>query len=552
MNDTRFEQQLRAALRAEADRRIDVDRAWTRFQRRRQASRRGRRLAVAAVAAAAVVAVVAVLVPAAVVRRGGPATGSARASSPTLTVVPGTGLARGQELRVRLAGFPKRATVMVYECAGTPAAGSLPGCGAAASSYLYTGATGSASGVFIAQPEAGTAADRTRTPCRQQCVLVGRVIKVGAGPAANPAPMATAPLSFSATAAPGLANSWLVDLSWVSATDGWALAAQPCVSGTCVRLAHTTDGGQHWQALPSPPAQFQDGTVDCSKVACVSGVQFASPTVGYLYGPALLMTSDGGRTWHAQPGLQVETLAIAGSQVYRVGYDHLGCPGPCQPTLQRATVGSSVWRPLISKLAYSDGVAAQIVSSGSTLLLAMFSNQAQGFAQAVVYRSADGGATWQQSTDPCSGPGAGTNSEAGELTDLAGAPAGLLAGLCSPRSGSGTFVVTSADGGQSWQTAGALPGVQALAMLAAASPTTLAVSTGVTGGSGTFTARLLVTTNAGRHWTTAATETQQILQAGVPAWLGFRTSQAGTWISGPHSIWTTNDGGLHWTRTRFP
>jgi hypothetical protein len=549
MNDTRFEQQLRAALRAESDRRIDVDRAWNRFQRRRQASRRGRQLAMAAMAAAAVVAV---LVSAAVVRRGGPTTGSARAASPTVTVVPGTGLAGGQELRVRLAGFPKRATVMVYECAGTPTAGSPPGCGAAASSYLHTGATGSASGAFIVQSAAGTAPNRTRTPCRQQCVLVGRVIRVGAGPPANPAPMATARLSFSATAVPGLANWSLVDLSWVSATDGWALAAQPCGSGTCARLAHTTDGGLHWQALPSPPAQLQDGTVDCSKVACVSAVQFASPTVGYLYGPGLLMTSDGGRTWHAQPGLQVEALAIVGSQVYRVGYDHLGCPGTCQPTLQRATIGSSTWRPLIGQLAYSDGVSAQIVSSGSTVLLAMFSNQAQGFTQPVVYRSADGGATWQQSTDPCSGPGTGGNSAEDYLTDLAGAPAGLLAGLCSPRSGSGTFVVTSSDGGQSWQTAGALPGVQPLALLAAASPTTLAVSTGATGGSGAFTAQLLVTTDAGRHWTAAATETQQIPQAGVPAWLGFATSQTGTWISGPHSIWTTNDGGLHWTRTQFP
>jgi hypothetical protein len=551
MNDTRFEQQLRAALRAESDRRIDVDRAWNRFQRRRQASRRGRRLAVAAVAAAAVVAV---LVPAAVVRRGGPATGSAKASSPTLTVVPGTGLAGGQELRVRLAGFPRRATVMVYECAGTPTAGGLPGCGTAASSYLYTGASGSASGVFMVQPAAGSASNRTRTPCRQQCVLVGRVIKVGAGPPANPAPMATAPLSFSDTAMPGLANSWLVDLSWVSATDGWALAAQPCVSGTCARLAHTTDGGVHWQALPSPPAQLQDGTVDCSRVACVSGMQFASPTVGYLYGPALLMTRDGGRTWHAQPGLQVETLTIVGSQVYRVGYDHGGCPGPCLPTLQRATIGSSAWRPLISQLAYPDGSdAAQIVSAGSTLLLAMFGNQAGPLpAQAVVYRSADDGATWQQSTDPCSGRGAGGNGEEDDLTYLAGAPAGLLAGLCSPRSGSGTFVVTSSNGGQSWQTAGAPPGVQAPALLAAASQTTLAVSTGAVGGSGAFTARLLVTTDAGEHWTTAATETQQIPQAGVPAWLGFETSQTGTWISGPHSIWTTKDGGLHWTRTRFP
>jgi hypothetical protein len=486
---------------------------------------------------------------------GGPAsTGRATASSPTMTITPSTGLVGGQELQVRLAGFPRRATVMVYECAGAPQAGGLHGCGGAASSYLYTGGTGSASGVFTAQPAAGTGPNGTGTPCRQQCVLVGRVIKLGARLPPNPAPMATAPLSFSATAMPGLAYSWLVDLSWVSATDGWALAAQPCIFGTCARLAHTTDGGVHWQALPNPPAQFQDGTVDCVKAACVSGVAFASPAVGYLYGPALLMTSDGGRTWRAQPGLQVETLTIAGGQVYRVAYDHGGCPGPCSPTLQRAAIGSSAWRPLNGQLAYpgrSD--AAQIVASGSALLLAMFGSQAGPVsAQAVVYRSADGGATWQQRTDPCSGRGAGGMTEEEDLTDLAGAAGGFFAGLCSPHTGSGTFVVTCSDGGQSWQTAGALPGVQGPALLVAASQTTLAVSTGTVGGSGAFTARLLVTTDAGRHWTTAATETQQILQAGVPAWLGFETAQIGWWISGPHGVWGTKDGGLHWTRTRFP
>jgi len=487
-------------------------------------------------------------------RGGSPSTGSATASSPTLTVTPSTGLVGGQELQVRLAGFPNRATVMLYECARAPSAGGLPGCGAAAITSLHTGSTGRASGVFTAQSGADTGPDGTTAPCRQQCVLVGRVIKLGAGPPPSPALTATAHLSFSATATPVLADSWLVDLSWVSATDGWALAAQPCISGTCARLAHTTDGGARWHALPSPTAEFQDGTVDCSKVACVSAMQFASPTVGYLYGPGLLMTSDGGRTWRVQPGPQLETLTIVGRQVYRVAYDHGGCPGPCMPTLQRAAIGSSAWRPVIGQLAYPDrSDAAQIVASGSTLLLAMFGSQAGPMpAQAFVFRSADGGATWQQRSDPCSGRGPGGINEEEDLIDLAGAPGGFFAGLCSPHSGAGTFVITSSDSGQSWQTAGVLPSVQPLALLAAASSTTLAVSTAATGGTGPFTARLLVTTDAGRYWTTVATQIQQIPQAGVPAWLGFETAQIGTWISGPHSIWTTMDGGLHWTRASFP
>jgi hypothetical protein len=74
MDDIRFEE-LRAALQNESDRRIDVNRAWDRFQRRRpQASKRRRRL-IAAVTTAAVVA--AVSVSAAVVRVDG------RVSSPS-------------------------------------------------------------------------------------------------------------------------------------------------------------------------------------------------------------------------------------------------------------------------------------------------------------------------------------------------------------------------------------------------------------------------------------------------------------------------------------
>jgi hypothetical protein len=42
MNNARFEQ-LRTALETESDRRIDVDRAWSRFQRRRPQPRKQRR-----------------------------------------------------------------------------------------------------------------------------------------------------------------------------------------------------------------------------------------------------------------------------------------------------------------------------------------------------------------------------------------------------------------------------------------------------------------------------------------------------------------------------
>lgn len=355
--------------------------------------------------------------------------------------------------------------------------------------------------------------------------------------------------SSSGTGTVATVSRALQDLSWVSPNDGWALGSRRCTAGRCAHLEHTTDGGGRWQALPDPPAELPNGVYGCPQLRCVSGISFASPTTGYLYGPALLMSGDGGRSWHTQPGPQVEALSVSGGSAYRVAYQHTGCPGPCQPVLQAAPIGSSSWRTVLSKLATPDrSGAAQIVSSGSALLVATYGSQAGPVsAHALMYRSSNAGVSWQQRGDPCSGQGPyGTREE--DLIALTAAPGGFFAGLCTPHEGTGAFVITSTDVGASWQTAGALPPVQLPALIAAASSTTLAVSTGPTGGAGRFTARLLVSTDAGRHWHLAATDSQHLTQAGAPAWLGFQSSTIGRWIADPHGIWTTRDAGAHWTR----
>ena len=98
MNDTRFDRELRAGLRAESERLINVDRAWNRFLRRRQATRRRRQLAAAAVA----VAVITVLVPVAVVRLGGAVT--SRSGQPAARPVPTTPAGDAVVARIPVAG----------------------------------------------------------------------------------------------------------------------------------------------------------------------------------------------------------------------------------------------------------------------------------------------------------------------------------------------------------------------------------------------------------------------------------------------------------------
>jgi hypothetical protein len=356
-----------------------------------------------------------------------------------------------------------------------------------------------------------------------------------------------------------LAGSFLMDLTWVSDQRGWALAAAPCAGGLCPRVAATGDGGRSWTALPVPPGFIQDanGTVNCDRVACVSQIRFATARVGYLFGPALFQTDDGGRSWQRKPSRPVEALEPSAGTVVRIVYDHGGCPGPCTRAVQETTAGSGTWHTLLRiPFASSSGsVAAQLVRQGSSVLyLPIYGHVAggAGTAHTVTFRSTDGGNSWQQLADPCGGTGRNEHDASG----LAAAPGGFVAVLCQPRAGTGlTFVLTSADYGSSWSPPRVVPGgtPHYLNLIAAASPGRLVVATGGVQGSGPFTYRLVASADGGLRWSTAITGATQVNPwAPGASFLGFEDSRVGRWISDERDIWTTRDGGRRWLRRAFP
>lgn len=483
--------------------------------------------------------------------------GVASPSAPSVAASPDTGLVGGQTVQVTVSGFPEGTTVRISECASQTPASQMSQCDQPGTSAVYTSGGRRRSVSFVAAPSLGGTGGSAPTVCRNQCVLAAVVVKTSSGAPPDPPPAASTPLSFATHAQGGLADSTLTDLTWVSATEGWALAAQPCDTGTCARLAHTTDGGRQWKALPDPQASVSNASAGgaCpTSGLCVRSIRFATPQIGYLFGPDLLMTTDGGLTWTPQPGPKVEALTVDGGRVLRVVYDHSGCPGPCNPMLQESQLGSTAWTTVVGSLAYPGrSASAQIVVSGSSALAALYGSQAGPVsARAVVYRSTDSGTTWTRQADPCpSGTGPGGEVD---LVGLASGPSGLFGGLCRYHlQPSGAFVITSTNGGASWKRSAPLPTSPGLlGLVAAPSPSTLAVATGGTGGSGSYTARLLVSTDGGGHWTTAGTDPQQLTQTGSPAWLGFENPQVGRWIGDPHGIWNTSDGGRHWTDLPFP
>ena len=340
-----------------------------------------------------------------------------------------------------------------------------------------------------------------------------------------------------------------LDLSWTNAEDGWVLSSHPCAQGLCPGLEHTSDGGAHWASLPDPPAVVQSSSTLCftSTTKCVSDVAFATPSIGYLYGPALFVTIDGGLTWHRQAGLMVQTMAIDGTRALRVSYTGVGCPGPCQSTLQAAPVGSDTWHTLVKPTNLSD-VGSQILSSGNDIFLALYGNLAQGAQPATIYRSLDGGNSWSTLADPCVAA-----AHLSVLTQLAATNSGTLDGLCwSARSNTTLSIVSHSDGSR-WDAPQLIPGGSGVGLIAAAGPTTIAVATPDVGGSGPFTAELLVSTDSGHHWTAAVKRSYELhLYAALPAWLGFETPEVGRWVSGPNDIWTTSNGGRSWVRSVLP
>jgi photosystem II stability/assembly factor-like uncharacterized protein len=342
------------------------------------------------------------------------------------------------------------------------------------------------------------------------------------------------------------AASYLVDLSWLSSQRGWALAAAPCSSGLCPRVAATRNGGRSWQALSAPSGLTANWQTE------ISHIRFATDKIGYLFGPALYLTRDGGHSWRRVRSRPVEALEPAAGTVLRVVYNHAGCPGPCTRTLQEAVAGSGAWQTLlrIPIARANDGITAQILRPAKRVIyVPVYANLAMGVrgARSVILRSTDGGRRWQRLLDPCDGTG--TNTHAAAATSAG--PQGYLAVLCDSPSGTGrAFIRTSDDYGLNWGPPRTVP--SGMQLLATPGRGRLVLATGGVGGSGPFTYRLDVSADDGLRWTDVVTGTTQVhAEAALPPALAFAGSRYGWWAGTSHDVWITRDGGQVWLRRSF-
>ena len=196
--------------------------------------------------------------------------------------------------------------------------------------------------------------------------------------------------------------------------------------------------------------------------------------------------------------------------------------------------------------------AGLVLQGAETIYLPIYGNVAGGGdAAATLFRSLDGGQTWQELADPCGG----SHLPGNVAISFAAASGGQLTALCFPRGGSpGWAVITSDDSGSSWGPRRTVPGSALdLELIAAPGPGTLVVGSPMTTGSGLVTSTLLVSTDGGEEWSTAATDQIDLGSAplGVSLWLGFEDAATGRWVGDDQTIWTTTDGGMTWTAQAF-
>jgi photosystem II stability/assembly factor-like uncharacterized protein len=349
------------------------------------------------------------------------------------------------------------------------------------------------------------------------------------------------PPSSSATAQPTTAEptgagsrilpsgSTVDDLTFVSPTHGWLLAATPCPKGTCAAIVHTTDGGRTWTKMPAPPSDVP---------ASGAGLRFANDQIGYLYSaapPTFYLTRDGGSTWVAQSG-PTFAIEVANGTALRITSTVPECVPGCTYQILRAPTGSGQWTTVATP---TRAGMVQLLRTGHRAFAAVYGNPASGATNqhAQLLTSSDDGATWTIRTDPC-GTRQGTESVS---TRMAVADDGSMTMLCYVRDATGsTFVVTSTDGGATFGPQRPTPGSSLT--VGAASAATLVVSAL----DGT-TLRLYRSNDGGATWTVTATAPEQISQGEVPEGeAGFQNAQDGWWLPGRGTVFATSDAGRNW------
>jgi len=323
-----------------------------------------------------------------------------------------------------------------------------------------------------------------------------------------------------------------MSVTFVSTVSGFVLGTYPCgAANGCLALLHTPDSGHTWTAVRPPPTQTSPGYT-----SGVHRVRFADERNGWVFGPELWVTHDGGAHWRRPPlpgaaaAGEVESLEIGAGLVHAVVLDDGGVH------ILSSAVAADAWTASTTTIPVGAGPVpqAQLAVQGPA-------GWAIEVDRTVVGGARLSGARWVSWQPPC--------ESAGGFAALAAATASDVDAVCDEGVWTGSsesvHAYLSTDGGTTFRRVA--PALEIADATAIGSSPSGAV---VVGGSGhTGTGVLLASFDAGSTWAT-------VYQGGdgvAADELGFETANQGVAIAtgAAAQLLMTFDGGHHWSPVTF-
>lgn len=231
--------------------------------------------------------------------------------------------------------------------------------------------------------------------------------------------------------------------SFIDASTGWVLGAVGCQS--CAAVWRTTNQGHSWAALGSPGVQLGYAHSSAGKV---DDVYFANDRDGYLFGPGLETTRDGGTTWERKALPKVLSLTGSAGWVYALVHPQ------AQPEELLATrPGAQTWSRLPLP---HPSTSLKIAVAGSTIALLETGTDLAVHNSRVrpgrLWISTDAGRRWRKRPVPCN---AAVDGGAALISLALGNPKAVLIDCFSDQQSSQAqntqhHLFGSADDGRHW------------------------------------------------------------------------------------------------------
>ena len=347
--------------------------------------------------------------------------------------------------------------------------------------------------------------------------------------------------------------------SFVSSDTGFVLGISHCASGSCVTIARTQDGGRTWTSIPAPDVSLTEPGNPKSSNGSVSKIRFLNINDGFLFGPGLYATHDGGTRWQkitlqGIPSSYVVTaLESNGSNTYLIAVNPNVSPSPNYLFISDAPTGLFIK----SKSVFPTGTPTQISANpyGAVLTANNHGSVLTPLSAQIgtLYYQATGTAIWTRIKAHCPG-GLSADRLVALATPVLGSSTPQLILGCVGGAGAGSQEKTVVQSGDLKTTspARARPPLGGI-LEAIASPDGKTIAVAASSGA-TF---LYVSIDSGTTWKTAISDPTF---GGAPIHdLGFTTPTQGFAVMGHATsagnrtsiFLMTYDQGLSWPEIRF-